>query len=163
MRYVLRQKILSFGDDFMIRNEQGEQVYFVDGKAFSIGDKLSFQDNAGRELAYIRQKLLAWGPTYEVSRGGVLQAVIKKKLFTLFHCRFTVDVPGPDDLEAKGSFFDFEYEFTRQGQTVARVSKKWFKLADTYGVDIVESEDDVLILASAVVIDMVCHDEKRND
>jgi uncharacterized protein YxjI len=162
VRYLLKQKLLCWGDDFAIRNEAGEQIYYIDGKAFSLGDKLSFQDNARRELAFIRQKLLSWGPTYEIYRGGRLQAVVKKKLFTFLHCRFTVDVPGPDDLEAKGSFLDLEYEFKRHGQTVATVSKKWFRIADTYGVDIVEGEDDVLILASAVVIDLVCHSKDKD-
>jgi uncharacterized protein YxjI len=33
----------------------------------------------------------------------------------------------------------------------------WFRLTDTYGVEIADGEDPVLILASAVVIDMICH------
>jgi uncharacterized protein YxjI len=163
MRYLMKQKLLSWGDDFRIRNDAGEEVFFVDGRAFSLGDKLSFQDMAGRELACIRQRLLSWGPSYEISREGKLAAVVKKHLFTLFRCRFTVDVPGPDDLEAQGSFMDMEYAFERGGRTAATVSKRWFSFADTYGVDVAEGEDDVLILASAVVIDLVCHGdhEKR--
>src|SRR5262245_28772059 len=109
MKYVMKQKLLSWGDDYRIRNEAGEDAFFVDGRAFSIGDKLSFQDVEGNELAFIRQKLLSWGPTYEISRDGNVVAVVKKKIFTLIHCRFIVDVPGPDDLEAKGSFLDLEY------------------------------------------------------
>jgi uncharacterized protein YxjI len=45
--------------------------------------------------------------------------------------------------------------------TVATVSKRWVAWADTYGVDIAAGEDDVLILASTVVIDMICHGEKK--
>ena len=162
MRYLMKQKLFCWGDDFAIKNEAGEDVFFVDGKAFSIGDKLSFQDMQKNELAFIRQKLLAWGPTYEITRDGALAAVVKKHLFTLFRCKFTVDVPGPDDLEAQGSFLDMEYTFTRGDQPVAEVSKRWFAWADTYGVDITDGEDDVLILTSTVVIDMVCHaDNKR--
>jgi uncharacterized protein YxjI len=57
---------------------------------------------------------------------------------------------------------EMEYRFSRGNQTVAEVSKRWFAWTDTYGVDIVEGQDDVLILASTVVIDMVCHgDDKR--
>ncbi len=160
MRYVLKQKFWSWGDDFTIRNEQGQDVFLVDGRAFSWGDKLSFQDTSGRELAFIRQKMLSWGPTYEIARDGELLAVVKKELFTFFRCRFTVDVPGPDDLEAAGDFLDHEYTFERGGQTVATVSKHWFNLTDTYGVEI-SGADDVLILASAVVIDMVCHQESK--
>ena len=163
MRYVLKQKFWSWGDDFRIQDADGQDVFFVDGRAFSWGDKLSFQDMEKNELAFIRQKLLAWGPTYEIEVHGRLVAVVKKKLFTLLRCKFTVDVPGPDDLEAQGSFLDHEYSFERQGREVAQVSKRWFSWTDTYGVDIVSSEDDVLILATAVVIDMVCHQEsKRN-
>ena len=164
MRYVLKQKLLSWGDDYYIRDDQGREVYFVDGKAFSLGGQLSFRDLEGNELAFIRQKLLKLSPTYEIHRGGKLAAVVKKELFALLHHRFTVDVPGPDDLEAKGDFLDHEYVFRRGGRDVATVSKRWFALGDTYGIDIAEGEDDVLILASAVVVDQACHrdDGKRH-
>jgi uncharacterized protein YxjI len=88
--------------------------------------------------------------------------VVKKHLFTLFRGRFTVDVPGPDDLEAAGDFLDHEYTFERGGREVARVSKRWFSFTDTYGVDIDEGEDDVLILASAIVIDLVSHPDQSD-
>jgi uncharacterized protein YxjI len=157
MRYVLKQKLLSWGDDFYIRDENGQDVYFVDGKAFSFGDQLSFQDLEGNELAYIKRKVLSWGKTYEITRGGQLAAVVKKELFAFIHHRFSVDVPGPDDLEARGSFTDHEYTFERHGQLVATVSKRWFSWSDTYGVEIAEGEDPVLILACAVVVDQACH------
>src|SRR6185369_8868285 len=163
MRYLMKQKLFCWGDDFIIKNEAGEEAFFVDGKAFSIGNKLSFQDMQKNELAFIRQKLLSLGPTYEITRNGVLAAVVKKHLFTLLRCRFTVDVPGPDDLEAQGNFLDMEYTFNRAGQPVAEVSKRWFSWTDSYGVDVHKGEDDVLILASTVVIDMVCHPDHKHD
>ena len=162
MRYLMRQKLFCFGDDFTIKNEADEDVFFVDGKVFTLGQKLSLQDMNGNELAFIQQKLLSWGPTYEIYRDGQLAAVVKKPLFTLFRCAFTVDVPGPDDIEAQGSFTDMEYTFTRGTEQVAEVSKRWFSFADTYGVDIADGEDDVLILASTVVIDMICHGDNKN-
>jgi uncharacterized protein YxjI len=162
MRYVMKQKLFAWGDDFTIKTDDGQDVFFVDGKAFSIGQKLSFQDMQGQELAFIRQKLLALGPTYEVYREGQVAAVVKKHLFTLFRCRFTVDVPGPDDLEAAGNFLDHEYTFTRLDQVVATVSKRWFTWTDTYGVDTSSGADDVLILASTVVIDLACHADRKD-
>jgi uncharacterized protein YxjI len=162
MRYVMKQKLFAWGDDFTIKTEDGQDVFFVDGKAFSLGDKLSFQDMQHNELVFIRQKLLAWGPTYEIYRQGELAAVVKKHLFTLFRCRFTVDVPGPDDLEAAGNFLDREYAFTRSDRVIATVSKKWFSWVDTYGVEISDSNDDLLILASTVVIDLICHGDRKN-
>jgi uncharacterized protein YxjI len=163
MRYVMKQKFWSWGDDFHIKDDSGRDVFLIDGRAFSWGDKLSFQDMSGNERAFIRQKLLSWGPTYEIERAGQLAAVVKKKLFTFLRCRFSVDVPGPDDLEAQGDFLDHEYVFERHDQAVAKVSKRWFSWTDTYGIDVAAGEDDVLILASAVVIDLVCHQESRKD
>jgi uncharacterized protein YxjI len=160
MRYVMKQKLFSWGDDFYIRDEAGRDVFFVDGKGFSFGKELSFQDLEGRELVLIRQKLFSWGPTYEVTRNGAPVATVKKELFTFFRCRFTVDVPGPDDLEAAGDFLEQEYELTRGGRPVATVSRRWFSWSDTYGVDVAEGEDDVLVLASTVIIDMVCHTDQ---
>src|SRR4029078_11596378 len=113
MRYQMKQRLFAWGDDFTIKDEDDRDAYFVDGKAFSIGKQLSFQDMQGHELGFIRQKLLAGGPTYEIYRDGAVAAVVKKELFTFFKCRFEVDVPGPDDLSAEGSFTDHEYTFTR--------------------------------------------------
>lgn len=164
MRYVMRQRLFSFGDDFHIKNADGQDVFFVDGKVFSLGDKLSFQDMAGNELAVVRQKLIAFSPSYEIYRGGQLAATVKQSLFTLFRAHFAIDVPGPDDLEAEGDFLDHEYSFSRGGRTVATVSKHWFSFSDTYGVDIAAGEDDVLLLASTVVIDMAVHNQgKRHE
>jgi uncharacterized protein YxjI len=161
MRYVMKEKLFAWGDDYTIQDEQGRDVFFVDGKALSFGDQLSFQDMHGNELAFIKEKVFTWGNTFEIYRGGTLAAVVNKKLFTLFKCRFTVDVPGPADLEAHGDFLDYEYEFTRGEETVATVSKKWFSWADTYGVDIADGQDAVLILASVVVVDQACHPERK--
>jgi uncharacterized protein YxjI len=162
MRYQMRQKFFAFGDDFMIKDQDGNDIYFVDGKAFSWGDKLSFQRADTREeIAFIAQKLWSFKPKYEIHRDGNVFAEVVKE-FAWFKSKFTLDVPGPNDYEITGSFWEQEYTFTRLGRTVASVSKKWFSLSDTYGIDIVSNEDDVAILATAVVVDLVCHDEKSN-
>src|SRR5262249_21756970 len=112
----------------------------------------------------IKQKIFALGRTYEIYRDGSLAAVVKKALFSPLHHRFFVDVPGPGDVEAEGDFLDHEYELRRGEAVVATVSKRWFGFRDTYGIDIADGEDEVLILAAAVVIDQACHpdDGKRH-
>lgn len=160
MRYVMKEKILGWGDDFVVKDEQGRSAFHVDGKVLSFGDKLSIHDASGAEVARIEQKLLSWGPTYELYRGGRHIATIKKKKFTFVRDKFYVDVPGPDDLEVQGNFLDHEYTFTRGGREVARVSKHYFSFRDTYGIDVAAGEDDVLIIAAAVVIDLVSHEDK---
>lgn len=157
MRYLLKQKFFAVADTYTLCSEDGRPLFRVEGKVFSLGDQLRFLDLEGRELAGIHQRFLSWGPTYEIHRNGQVVAVVKKALFTLFNCRFTVDVTGPDDLEAEGDFLDQEYVFRRGDRVVARVSRSFFALGDTYGVEVAEGEDDLLVLASAVVIDLACH------
>ena len=135
--------------------------YTVRPSAFSWGHKLSVEDPSGQEVAFIAQTLLVWGPTYEIRRDGDVAAIVKKHLWTMSNARFSVDVPGPNDLEASGDFLAHEYEITRGGDVVARVSKQWFTLTDTYGVDVAEGEDDVLVLCVAIVIDLCCHPDRR--
>ena len=132
-----------------------------DLKALSFGHQLTFRDMSGNELAFIKQKIFSWGPTYEIYRDGQLFAIVKKELFSFFKHVFTVDVPGPDDLVAEGNFWEVEFIFSRGERQVAVVSRQWFSWTDTYGVEIVENEDDVLILASAIVIDMVRADSNQ--
>jgi uncharacterized protein YxjI len=157
----MRQKWLSFGDDYTIKDERGDDVFFVNGRAFSIGDKLSFQDMDGNELAFIRQRLLTLGKTYQIERNG-RTTTVHKNMFTFFSCKFQIDVPGPNDLEAKGDLMDHEYQIRdTRGEVVAEVSKRWFRLTDTYGVEIAAGQDDVEILAAVVVIDLCCHPDKK--
>ena len=160
MQYLMKQKLWSMGDDFIIKDSAGNDAFFVDGKVFSLGHKLSFQDMNGQELAYIAQKLLSFKTTYEIYRGDNLFAEVVKN-FTFFKDNYTVDIPGPNDYEVQGDFWDYEYAFLRNGRTVARVSKAFFAWADTYGVEIADGEDDITILATAVVIDLVNQDQHR--
>jgi uncharacterized protein YxjI len=161
MRYVLKQKLFSIGGDFMIKDAQGTDVYFVDGKAISIGRRLIIKDMKGETEATIQQHLIALVPAFEISRRGKPSATISKRFFSPIFDRLKVDLPGWDDIEVRGDLFDHEYTFSRQGREVARVSKRWISLTDSYGVDIDDQEDDVLILASAVVIDEILDDERK--
>ena len=161
MRFVMKQEFWSLGDDFVIQDENGNDCYQVDGRAFSFGDKLSLQDIAGNELAFISQRLLSWGATYEIHRPGHPATVVKKELFTFFNCKFAVDGPGDADYEASGDFLDHEYEISGNRGVAATVTKRWFTWSDCYGIEIAEHEDPVLLLAIAVVIDLVCHDDKN--
>lgn len=159
MRYVLRQKLLAWGDDFTIRDADNRDCYVVDGKVLALGDKAAIRDLQGREVGRIEQRLLSLGTKYDIYRDGRPMATVKKKRFTLFRDVFDIEDAAAGDLDAEGDFFDREYRFTRDGRTIATVSKHYFSFTDSYGLDIADGEDDVLILACAVVIDMCCHDE----
>lgn len=154
-RYRMRQKLLAFGDDYYIENALGQRVYFVDGKAFRLREHLAFKDMHGNELAAIQERVLPIKDTYSVYRHGQALATVKKALIAPFRQRFDIHVAGGDSLEAQGNVLDHEYEIRDGRRRVAEVSKKWFRVADTYGVDIAPGADVVLLLAVTVVIDMM--------
>ena len=161
MIYKIKEKFWSWGDKFIITDEQNNSQFVVDGQAFSWGDKLSFQDLEGNELAFINQRLMSLMPRYQILTNGTVFAEVIKE-FSWFQQKFKLDVPGPNDYEIDGSFWQHEFNFTRSGRKVASVSKKLWAWTDSYGVNIVDGEDDVSILCACIVIDQVLHDENND-
>lgn len=162
MRFVINQNWWSWGDDFFIKNESGQDIYYVDGKAFSFGDSLVLKDLNGTKLIEIQQKMLSFGASYLIYQDGEKVAEVSKHLFTMFRHKFSVDLEGTaNDLTAEGDFLDREYIFLRNGEVVGRVSKQFFSFTDTYGVE-VEPENALIVLASAIVVDLVCHNKKES-
>ncbi len=162
MRYVIRERFFRFGEDSDITDESGQPVLRVDGKVLTLRDRLVLCDPAGNEVAQVQRRLLALRPVYEIAVGGREVAEVRKHFFTPFRDRFTIDLPGPDDLEMEGNLFDHEFTIRRGGQTVATVSKRWFTLRDTYGVEIAPGEDDLLILAGVLALDLA-EDREREE
>lgn len=155
-RYQMREKLVSIGDDFWIENEHGQKAFKVDGKALRIRDTLKFKDVHGKELCKIQEKKVRVKDTMEVEGpGGETVAVVKKALITPVRDRWTVKIKGGPDLDVQGNILDHEYRIGEGRDKVAEVSKKWFRIRDTYGVEIAEGQDDIVILATTVAIDMM--------
>ena len=154
-RYRMRQKLVSIGDDYWIENALGQRVFFVDGKAFRLREHLGFKDMQGNELVAIQEKVMRIKDTYSIYRKGNVFATVKKTLVTPLRQRFDVHVAGAENMEVEGNILDHEYEIQEGRKRMAEVSKKWFHVAGTYGVDIVPGANDILILAITVIIDMI--------
>src|SRR5215208_1452706 len=161
-RYKIRQKLMSIGDDFWIENEEGERVYKVDGKALRLRKTLIFEDLNGNKLAKIQERLLPIKETMVVEDAdGNQLAVIKKGLIAPLGDHWSVNVRGGPDLDVQGNILDHEYSIMERRKKIAEVSKKWFSLTDTYGVEIDDGQNAILILAVAIAIDMMAHDEDK--
>jgi uncharacterized protein YxjI len=154
-KYRMREKLFSIGDDFWIEDEDGERAFKIDGKALRIRDTLVLEDVSGRELFTVQEKKLRVRDTMEIEREGRTVAKVKKALITPLRDRFSIEVEGGDDMEAKGNVVDHEYKIERDGHQVAEVSKRWFRIRDTYGIEVAPDQDDALILAVTVCIDQM--------
>jgi uncharacterized protein YxjI len=158
MQYQMREKMFSIGDDYWIETNRGDRVFKVDGKALRLRDTLVIEDHTGAEVCTIQEKKLRVRDTMEIERHGETLASVKKAMITPLRERFSVEVRGSGDLDVHGNITDHEYTVERDGSKAAEVSKRWFRVRDTYGIEIAPGEDDALILAVAVCLDRMTHD-----
>jgi uncharacterized protein YxjI len=154
-QYRMREKMFSIGDDFWIETADGERAFKVDGKALRIRDTFVLETASGEELYSIQEKKLSVRDRMDIERAGNKVATIKKALVSPLRDRYSIDVEDGDDMEAKGNIVDHEFKIERGGDTVAEISKRWFRVRDTYGIEVAPDQDDALILAITVCIDQM--------
>ena len=160
-RYQMRQRMISIGDDYVIENDRGERVFRLDGKALRVRKTIVFEDMDGRELCKIQERMLHVRDSMEIEGpDGKRLAMVHKAMITPLRERWVVDLEDGPDLHAQGNFVDHEYTIEREGDKIAEVSKRWFRVRDTYGVEVVPDENDVLILATTAVIDTMVHPDR---
>lgn len=110
----------------------------------------------GNKLCQIEERLLTFKDTMAVEDAdGNRMAVIKKGLVAPLGDHWTVKVREGLDLDVQGNILDHEYSIMQRRKKIAEVSRKWLTLTDTYGVAIDEGQNDILILAVAIAIDMM--------
>lgn len=164
MRYLVREKLFSIGDDFWIEDEHGQRAFYVDAKVLRIRETLVIKDPHGRELAVVHKKLISVRDAMAVERDGRVLATVRKKLFTPFREVYRAELASGGELEVHGDFLGKEYDIEYEGHRLARISRKWFRLRDTYAIDIERDDADVpMLIAVAVCVDrLVEHDHEAH-
>ena len=136
-RYQMREKMVSIGNDFWIKNEQGQKVFKVDGKALRVRSTLQFEDAHGKAIYKIQERKVRVKDSMEVEdANGKRVAMVKKAIISPVRDRFTVNIKGGPDLDVKGNILDHQYTIGEGRDKVAEVSKKWFRVRDSYGVEV---------------------------
>jgi uncharacterized protein YxjI len=161
MRYLVQERIFSLRADFWIEDESGNRVFLVDGKALSFRETFELKDSYGNLLILIRKKIFSMRDTMEIENGQGVVATVRPAFFSPIHHRYEIDLFDGTRLEAVGSFADKDWELKDGQRVVARISRKWFRIRDTYGVEVEQGVDDALIIAIAICIDRIYEDEKR--
>lgn len=161
MRYAIKEKVFSIGDDFWVTDEQGDRVFLVDGKALRLRQTFELKDASGQHLATVRKKLLALRETMEIEREGGVTATVHKTLISPLHHKYVIDLADGQQWEAVGNIIDKEFEIHAPEGVLANISRSWFRIRDTYGVDIAPGQDEPLLLCVAVALDRIHHDEEE--
>lgn len=157
--YRMTEKLVSIGDDYWIENERGQRIFYVDGKAMRLQDTLVLKDLQGNEVYEIKERLFKLRDTMDIKNPeGSTVATVKKAFITFLREKWEVEVADGSDMEIQGDILDYDYSIEANGQRIARISKRFFSLTDTYGIEIVPGQDDALVLAIAAAIDQMAHD-----
>jgi uncharacterized protein YxjI len=161
MRYIMKQKVFSLRDSFTIMSENETDIYQVIETRSFFGNKLSLKDMNSNELLFISQKTFLWYPTFEISKNGQVIAVVSK-VFSWFKNKLVLSMSGPKEYSIAGTYWADRYTFKCGEHEVVQVSKNKWSLSDTYCIDIVGGEQDEIILATCIVIDLMFHNTNSN-
>jgi uncharacterized protein YxjI len=153
--YQMREKLVSIGDDFWIETDRGRRAFKVDGKAVRVRDTLVIRDLDGGEVAKLQERMLHVRDTMKIERPHKPDATIKKAMISPLRERWVLESDDVGEMKIQGNIVDHEYTFERDGEKVAETSKRWFRVRDTYGVEIQAQQDSALILAATVAIDQM--------
>lgn len=157
MKLYIEEHVFTWGDQFSVLDEAGEEKYFVEGEVFTWGNKLHIYDRDRREVAYIEQELLTFLPCYHVYIGGEDVAQVCAE-FSFFTPRYRVDGP---DWQVEGAFLGHEYQITKGSRGVATIEKEWMTWGDCYELNIADPAEAVLALAVVVTIDCVAESQNN--
>ena len=152
-KYRMREKVFAIGDDFWIDTDEERHAFKVNGKALRIRSTFILESPSGDELFKLQEKKLRVRDTMQLEHDGKAVATIKKALVSPLRDRFHIELADGRELTAKGNIVDHEYKIERDGHQIAEISKRWFRVRDTYGIEVVPGENDGLILAAAICID----------
>jgi uncharacterized protein YxjI len=158
-KYKLQKSLFALDEDFWIENDRGEQLYKADSQAMSLRETFVLADKSDQELLQIEAKLLATRPTMKIKKQGQLYATVTKKLLTLLHQHYDIQVERGPTFEAEGKINKHEYEIRNNGTVAAKISKEWFSMHDAYGIAVAPGQDDLLMLASAICIDEISEEK----
>ncbi len=153
IRYQMREKMFAIGDDAWIEDSNGNRAFKADGKALRARSTFVLEDASGNEVASIQEKMLHIKDTMEIERGGRTLATVKKALVSPLRDRYEVKVEGGADWDVQGNLTAHEYEITSGRDKVAEVSMKWFRVRDSYGIEVTPGQDVGLVLAVVVALD----------
>lgn len=162
MKYLVRDKLFSIGDDYWIEDERGQHAFLVDGKALRLRDTLELKDPAGRVLITLRKKLLSLRDAMTIERGGETLATIRKKRLSLLRNHYRVTLVEGTELDVSGRILDREFTVEYDGELLAHISRQWFRVRETYAVNVVrEDADAALLIAIAVCVIRMAEKERE--
>ncbi|MFJ2739593.1 LURP-one-related/scramblase family protein [Streptomyces sp. NPDC087440] len=164
MKFLVRDKLFAIGDDYWIEDEHGRHAFLVDGKALRLRDTLEIKDPSGRVLITLKEKMLSWRDAMTLERDGETLATVRKKRLSLIRNHYRVTLNEGTELDVSGRVLDREFAVEYDGELLAHISRKWFRMRETYAVNVVREDADApLLIAVAVCVIRMAEKEREGD
>lgn len=147
----IKQKVFSLSGKFTVKDQQENDVYFVEGSFMQIPKTFTIMNTAREEVALITKKMFSFLPKFFVEVNGTEVMTIKKE-FSFLKARYTIEAAG---IEVQGNWWDMNFQVYQNGEVIGKVNKEWFTWGDSYKVEIVKEEMEKIMIALVVAIDCV--------
>ncbi|MGG0720170.1 LURP-one-related family protein [Robertmurraya massiliosenegalensis] len=151
----IKQKVFSLSGKFTVKDEQEKDVYYIEGSFMKIPKTFSIMNSLREEVALITKKVISFLPKFFVEVNGNEVLTIKKE-FSFLKARYTIEGAG---IEVIGNWWDMNFEVSRNGEIIGKVSKEWFTWGDSYKIQIMDEETETIVIALVIAIDCVKADQ----
>ena len=159
IRYRLHQNLGSISDAVTVQTDQGNAAFQFEIAQRELEDVLVLRDMAGsvRCLLHGHLSTLTVG-TDILSGDGRRLAHVTRTPVSAVRDRFEVDTESGGFWLVIGDVGNREFTLDSPKGKIAEVSRRWFKLPNTFGVEVAPGQDDALVLAVTTAIDQLTHD-----
>lgn len=162
MKFLMRERMFSIGEDFWIEDEKGQRAFLVDGKALRLRQTFELKGPGDEILAVIRKKIISIRDTMVVERDGETIAKVHKKLFSPLHHKMLIELADGQEWTATGDIIEKNYVIESEQGVIAQTSRKWFRIRESYGIEIAHP-DLPLVLSVAVAVDELAEDARHKE
>ena len=159
MKLYIKQEIFTLKDKFTVKDENGEDIFYVDGSFFRIPKQFKVYNHNQEEVTVIERQMFRLFAHYDI-KTDTNQITLKRE-FTFFRQSYVI---SGINWSLQGNFTGHNYEVVRGGDPVMRLSKHWFKWGDSYELDIPDDHDALLALCIAICVDYeILKDSQSNN
>ena len=157
MKYVIKNKILSFGGGSTVTDDNGNDLYYVKGKVFTFTKKKYIRTLDKQVLYTVRNKFLflLLPKVYITDAAGNKILMIKKKSFFSFKQNFEiVSMDGAEhNYSIQGDYIGRHYDLLDNGIPVAHVRRNFNLIKDSFWLETDLTENAPFYIAFVIALD----------
>ena len=152
IKLYIKEKAFSLNDKFAVWDDQGKDKYTVQGEILSFGKKLHVYNCREEEVALIKQNIFSFTPQFNIFVNGQQIATVRKLSINYTKQNYVIN---DLDWNVKGNYWFHNYRVVKNENNIATIAKTPTIWGDCYEIDVVDSANEIAVLAIALIIDCV--------